>query len=375
MRNAKKLFLMGLLLPGLAGYAAPRPAPPPATVVVEPVKRITKSAPKEYIGNEVATDKVDIPSRISGFITGIKFKEGSLVKKGDLLFTIEDTTYRAKVQAAKAKLNQVNAELKYAQSNFDRQKKLANKNAVSQSNFEDAKRLVEYNKAKYDEYKADLLDAENNLSYTKIYAPITGRIGKVQHTIGNYVSPSSTALATIVSVDPIQVKFAVSERDYLNLFKNADEPNANLDISIKLANGKLYGSRGKIAFIDNMVDSDTGTIAIWVDFPNPDMKLQPGGYVTVLLSELLSDKLLGVKLTAALTDKKGNYVFVVDKDNKVQRRDVELGDVVEDQNIVKKGLKADDLVIVDGTHKVRPGDTVKPVRPGEFAKKTGKVNK
>lgn len=348
---------------------------PPPMVIVEPVRLVTKSAPKEYIGNEVATDKVDIPSRISGFITGIKFKEGSLVKKGDLLFTIEDTTYRAKVQAAKAKLNQVNAELKYAQSNYDRQKKLANKNAVSQSNFENAKRLVEYNKAKYDEYIAEFMDAENNLSYTKIYAPITGRIGRVQHTIGNYVSPTSTALATIVSVDPIQVKFAVSERDYLNLFKNADEPNKNLDISIKLANGKKYGSRGKIAFIDNMVDSDTGTIAIWVDFPNPDMKLQPGGYVTVLLSELLKDRLLGVKLTAVLTDNKGNYVFVVDKQNKVQRRDVTLGDVVDDLNIVKNGLKMDDMVITDGTHKVQPDTVVKPVRAGSRGKKAGKVNK
>lgn len=375
MRYFKLFSIMGLLLPGLAGYAAPGPKPPPATVMVEPVQRITKSAPKEYIGNELAIERVEIPSRISGFITGIKFKEGSLVKKGDLLFTIEDTTYRARAQAAKAKLNQVSAELKYAQSNFDRQQKLANKNAVSQSNFEDAKRLVEFNKAKYEENKANLLDAENDLSYTKIYAPITGRIGKVQHTIGNYVSPTSSALATIVSVDPIQVKFAVSERDFLNLFKDVDKPNTDLDISIKLANGQKYSKKGKIAFIDNMVDSDTGTIAIWVNFPNQDMKLQPGGYVTVLLSELLSNKLLGVKLTAVLTDNKGNYVFVVDKENKVQRRDVELGDVVDNLNIVKKGIHADDLVIIDGTHKVRPGDIVKPVKAGELAKKAGKVDK
>lgn len=351
------LALLGLISNGVAQ----RPDAPPPAVIVEPVKEIAWSAPKEYIGTLVATDEVDLPSRISGFITGINFKEGSLVKKGDLLFTIEDTTYRAQVKAAKAKLDQVAAEVKYAESNYSRQKKLANKNAISQSNFEDAQRLLEFNKAKYAEYEAELLDAENNLSYTKIYAPITGRIGEVKHTIGNYVSPSSTPLATIVSVDPIQVKFAVSERDFLNLFKGTAEPEKNLHISIKLANGEMYNYQGKIAFIDNMVDPNTGTIAIWTEFPNPDLKLQPGGYVTVMLSERLKKKLLGVKLTAVLTDKHGNYVFVVDKDNKVAKCNIVLGDVVDSYNIIKSGLQNGVSVIIDGTHKVRPGALVDPL--------------
>ncbi len=370
----KFYFTLSILIGALSLNAAPQQAPPPV-VRTEAVREVDESEPKEYIGYVEATDEVDLPSRISGFITGIKFKEGSLVKKGDLLFTIEDTSYRAKANAAKAQVDQQVAELSYAVSKFKRHKDLNQKEIVSKSEFEDAIRLVQFEKAKYEQSKAELLDAENNLGYTKIKAPISGRIGEVKHTLGNYVSPSSTALATIVSVDPIQVKFSVSERDFLNLFRDVNKPNDKLRIAIKLANGKLYEKAGKIVFVDNKVDSDTGTISIWVLFPNPKLKLIPGGYVTVLLSEVLEKKVPAVKLSAILTDVSGNYVYLLGKDNKVVRRPVELGGVVRDLNIVKKGLSPGDVVIVSGTNKVRPGMQVKPVnanRPEKDEKKTKK---
>lgn len=338
------------------------PAGPPPSVIVEPVAEVSKTAPKEYIGNVVANSQVELPSRISGVITGVKFKEGSLVKKGDLLFTIEDTTYRAKAQVAKAKAAQNEAELQYAESNYERNRKLAAKSAISLSKFEDAKRLLEFHKAKCKETEAELIDAMNDLSYTKIYAPISGRIGENQHSAGNYVSPSSTPLATIVGVNPILVKFAVSERDFQNLFKDINAPNPNLKIAIRLANGDAYPHEGKIDFIDNMVDSSTGTIAIWAEFPNSELKLIPGGYVIVLLSETLQKKLTGVKLSAVLTDNNGNFVYVVGKDNKVIRRNVLLGDVVGSLNIIKKGLDPGEMVVVSGISKVRPGSMVTPVK-------------
>ncbi|MFA7232134.1 MAG: efflux RND transporter periplasmic adaptor subunit, partial [Victivallaceae bacterium] len=282
--------------------AGGRPPMPPPLVVVEPVAEVSHTAVKEYIGNVEASDEVDLPSRISGIITGIKFKEGSLVKKGQLLFTIEDTTYRAKTQAAQAKLAQAEAELKYAQSNYQRQELLARQNAVSQSILEDAERLVNLNKAKCDQCSAELLDAKNDLSYTKIYAPISGRIGEVKHTFGNYVNPSSQLLAKIVSIDPIQVKFSVSERVFLDMFKSVTAPNKNLNIRIQLPNGELYEQPGKVAFIDNMIDKDTGTISIWTEFDNHDMKLMPGGYVSVLLSENLTKPLPGAKQSAIMAD-------------------------------------------------------------------------
>lgn len=358
-------LIVVLLLPGaMALHAAGPPARPPAAVIVEPVVEVNSSPPREYIGNVAAIDEVDIPSRISGFITSINFKEGSLVKKGQLLFTIEDTTYRAQMMVAKAKLKQTDAEVRYAESNYERQRKLVDKNAVSQSNYEDAERLIEYNKAKYEQSKAELLDAENNLSYTKIYAPMDGRIGENKHSVGNYVSPNSTPLATIVSVNPIHVKFAISERDFLNLFGNVNAPHNDLIISINLANGTCYKYPGKVDFTDNMADSDTGTVAIWAEFPNPNLTLIPGGYVTVMLSKKLKKKLLGVKLSAVLTDRNGNYVYVVDTSNKVCRKNIETGDVVGSLYIVKSGLAKDELVITGGTSKVRNGELVKPVRAG-----------
>ncbi len=338
---------------------------PPPVVTIAPVTEITKTAPKEYIGTVKAIEEVDLPSRISGLITGIKFKEGSLVKKGDLLFTIEDTSYRAKAIAAQTKVDQLAAELKYAESNYQRQKRLASSDAVSKSNYEDAQRLIDATKARYEQNKAELMDAENDLSYTKIYAPISGRIGEVKHTYGNYVTPTSTYLAKIVSVDPMQVRFSISERDFLNLFKNINSPNPDIAIAIRLSNGEEYAIPGKVAFIDNLVDNETGTISIWTEFANPDMKLLPGGYVTVLLSEKLKQSYPGVRMSAILSDRDGNYVYVVDKEGQATRRNVKVGEVVGSNIVITSGVRLGEMVITDGTHKVIPGVPVKPVVAGK----------
>lgn len=357
-----------ILLLGISqAAAAPGPGQgPPPTVKVTTVQEIQESEPKEYIGNVEAADEVDLPSRISGFITGINFKEGSLVKKGDLLFTIEDTSYRAKANAAQALLDQSSAELSYAISNFKRYNTLNEKKVVSESEFEDARRLIKLKKAVYDQRKAELLDAKNDLGYTQITAPISGRVGEVKHTLGNYVNSSSEPLATIVSVDPIQIKFSLSERDFLNLFKDVNTPNDKLRVSVKLANGEIYQETGHIIFVDNKVDADTGTISIWLSFPNPGLKLIPGGYVTVLLSERFAKKKTAVKLPAILTDVNGNYVYALDKDNAVVRRPVKLGGVARDLSIVEEGLKPGDVVIVSGTNKVRPGARVNPINENEL---------
>lgn len=341
--------------------APAKPQMPPPLVVVEPVGLVKTSAIKEYIGNIEAVDEVDIQPRISGFITGIKFKEGSLVKKDDLLFTIEDTTYKAKAMAAKASLDQADAELEYAESNYKRKKILAEKNAVATSTLEDAERLVKFHRAKCEQSKAELLVAENELSYTKISAPITGRIGEVKLTMGNYVSLNSPPLAKIVSVDPILVKFSLSERTYQNLFKTYKAQNSQLDVTIKLSNGDIYPERGKIAFVDNMVDNNTGTISIWVEFKNPDMTLIPGGFVCALVSEKLKAPLPGIQLSGVLTDNKGSFVYVLGPDKIPIRRNIKLGEIVGNYYSITSGLKEGEVVIIDGTHKVIPGVAVKPL--------------
>lgn len=338
-----------------------QPQMPPALVVVDKVKMITKETAKEYIGNIESIEEVDIQPRISGFLTDIKFKEGSVVKKGDLLFTIEDTSYRAKAIAAKAALDQAKAELEYAESNFKRQKLLAGKNAISKATLEDAERLVKFHRAKCAYEKAELMNAENELGYTEISAPITGLIGEVKKTRGNYVSINSPPLAKIVSIDPIQVKFSISEREYQNLFKTYKAKNDNLGIKIKLSNGDVYPEKGHVAFVDNMVDSDTGTISVWVTFKNPKRTLIPGGYVCAMVSENNHKPLPGVKVSGVMTDNKGSYVYILGPKNVPVRRNIELGDMVGSYYTVRKGLKDGEMVIVDGTHKIIPGLPVKPV--------------
>ena len=203
--KAALLGMAGLLSLSAAAADKPagKPAQPIASVLVEPAVEISESTTRTIPGRLEAIEEVSLIPRISGNINSIKFNEGDMVKKGQLLYELEDTTYRAQMLAAKAKVDQCKAELNYAKINYDRQKTLEQQQAVSKSTYDDAERLYNLNKAKFAEAEASLLDAENNLSYTRIYAPITGRIGKVTLTVGNYVTPSTGELVDIVQIDPI----------------------------------------------------------------------------------------------------------------------------------------------------------------------------
>ena len=363
----RKKLLLAITLLSFIGFssnvvAGPPPKLPPPSVDIEKVNFIETFEAKEYVGNIEAIEEVDLQPRVSGYITQIKFKNGQYVKKGDLLIQIEDTTYKNKVMSAKALLEQANAEFSYADSNHKRKKRLFKKDTVSKATFEDAERLLQRQKAKNDQMKADLLDAENELSYTKITAPIAGRIGKVIQTVGNYVSLSSPPLAKIVAMNPIWVKFSLSEREYQNLFKIYKVQGDHIDINIELANGDKYSEKGKIAFVNNVVDRNTGTIAVWVELKNSDMLLIPGGYVTALVAEKMKTPIPGIKESAVMTDRRGNYVYVLGADNIPVRRDIELGELVGHLYIIKKGLKTGEEVLVGGIHKVMPGKPVTPIR-------------
>ncbi len=331
------------------------------TVAVEAVREIDESAARKYVGQLEAVEEVELLARVSGNITSVKFKEGDLVKPGQLLFELEDTTYRAKAQAAKAVCDQIKAELKYAESNYERQKGLYDKSATSKSTWEDAERLYFLTKAKYEAAAAELMDAENNLSYTKITSPIAGRIGKMTYTQGNYVTISSNTLADIVQIAPIYATFAISERDFLTLFGDVETMKEKANIRLLLADGSTEVGAGKVALVDNKVDSDTGTMMVWAVFENQDHKLIPGGLVTVELSRKTEKKFPAIRLSGLLTDQAGSYVLVVGGEGKVERRPVELGSMVGDFQLILKGLKPGETVIVDGTHKARPGAVVKTV--------------
>lgn len=351
----RSVYLLTALALGTGNLMAQRPQQPAPMVGIAKAEVVEERAVRNYVGNIAASEEVQLPARVAGILTSQNFIEGGIVKKGDLLMTIEDTTYKAKVDQAKAALDQIEAELKFATSNYKRQKGLADKDTISVATLEEAIRLIALMKAKYDGAKAILAEAENEFSYTKIYAPIDGRIGKIRYTYGNFVNGSSGPLADIVKVDPIYIKYYISERDFLNLFKTNEEMKETASMSITMANGKQFNGKGKILLVDNKVDERTGTIAIWATFDNPEMMLIPGGYVTVSLSEKSDTKQIGVPLSAILTDRAGSYVYVPDADNVAARRDVVLAEVVGDKQIIKSGLTPGEDVITSGNHKVMPG--------------------
>lgn len=281
-----KWFYGAALFVAVIGLQAAAPEALPPLVTVEKVASISESAGKRYVAHTEAIEEVELRARITGYIQAINFKEGDLVKQGDLLFELEDTTYRAQVQAARSLLDQIKAELKYSEDNYHRQKTLRESSAVSQSTLDDAVRLNSLNKAKLHGAEADLLDAENNLSYCKIYAPITGRIGRVTQTLGNLVTPSSEKLADIVQISPVYVNFALSERDYLSLFGNVETLRQRGNLRLTLSDDSIFTHPGRVAFIDNRVDIGTNTLSVWAVFDNPEGMLIPGGYVTMILSHV-----------------------------------------------------------------------------------------
>ena len=357
----KDRWILGaIFFTAVAGLQAAPSAQPIPVVAVEKVQSISESPGRKYVGHTEAIEEVAIRARVSGYIQSVKFKEGDLVKKGDLLFEIEDTTYRAKVDSARAILDQSEANFVYAEANYKRQKSLRGSNAVSQSTLDEALQLYSSGKAKVHGAKADLLDAENNLSYCKIYAPISGRIGRVTYTSGNYVTPSSDKLADIVEISPIYVSFAISERDYLSLFRNEKTLKEDGHIRLLLSDGSPYQSPGKVTFIDNKVDTSTNTLTVWATFDNPKEQLIPGGYVTVILSRKTTRSYPAVRLSAIMTDQNGNYIYLVDKDNKVVSRPVTTGPLVGSMQVLHTGATPGETVIVGGTNKVHPGAVIRP---------------
>lgn len=329
------------------------------SVRVEKVSETDSTEPKVYVGTVAASETVDIVARINGVMWKSAFREGSLVKKGDLLFQFEDTIYKENVNVAKATLKQNLAELEYMTREKNRYEKLYKSNAAAQTTYEDSLRSYLVYEAKRDESKANLALAENDLSYTKIYAPLSGRIGRNIYSEGNYITPEKGVLATIVQFDPIKIKFSMSEADFFRHSRNGTLSSAGLEIV--RADGKVYSGKVKVDFIDNQIDTKTGTLMIQLEGENPEMELIPGGYVMVKFREKFAKPLPSVSVTALMTDGTHHYVYVVTPENKVERRNITIGPQVRDRQIVLTGLKKGESVIVGGINKTKPGEQVNPV--------------
>jgi len=354
---------------------AQQAAPPPAVGVAKAEMRpITQSA--EYLGRIQAVNRVVIQSRVTAFLTERRFTEGGEVKKGDLLYLLEQGPFKADVQAKQGAVAQVEAQLKNANLALDRAAQLLKTSAGTQATYDNAQANVESQKAQLLSAQAQLRQSEINLDYTEIRAPIDGKIGQTTVTEGNVVSPSSGALTTIVSQDPMYVVFPVPVRTVLEVReKLAKEGFDALLVRVRLPNGRIYEHAGKLDFLNNTVSSNTDTLTLRATIANPgdpsnkqgSRELLDSELVTVLLQGTEPVSMLTVPRTALLTDQGGDYVFVVDAENKAQRRGVKLGtDATPTLAVITDGLKAGDLVIAEGIQRVRPGQPVSPapITPG-----------
>src|ERR1700686_1195041 len=360
---------MVLLVAGCGDNKQPNPAasaPPPAVTVVKVTAAEIKPA-TTFTGRIEAKNKVDLRARVDGFLEKRLFTEGADVKEGELLFVIEKGLYQAAVDQAKAAVETAESTLKLADLDVDRQAQLFQRNVTAQATLDQATAKQGEAHGNMLAQKAALEKAELQLSYTDIKSPISGRVGRASVSVGNFVSPSNGALATIVSQDPIYASFPVTQREVLAVRKQqAASKGGEYVIYVQLADGRRYPSAGKIDFLDNTVNQGTDTVQVRAIFANPDRVLVDGQLVTVVAEEGKGESALVVPQQALQVDQTGPYVLVVDKDNKIQIRRVEAG-VARGANIViRKGLAENELIVTEGIQRVRPGQIVAPTeaKPG-----------
>jgi len=356
--SAVLIAMLTVVSPERAAYS--QGAPPPAVTVKAVVNRpVTDTG--TYIGRVVPIERVEVVARVPGFIEQRNFTEGQIVKKGELLFRIEQDTYKASVDQqaanlAKAKANEVNANLQ-----LERNQALVKSQAVPQATIDQLAAAEQGAKADILQAQALLEQAQINLGYTEIRSPIDGKIGIAKFTVGNLVQPSSGPIATIVSQDPIYVTFQPSEADvlaYKRWLAQTDRKNPHLTVHIRLPDGTIYPHPGLTNFLDVQVQPDTDTVTVRAQLPNSDGLLIPGGVVGVVVDRGTPVESLLVPQSAVLLDQAGHYVLVVDDAKKVEQRRVTTGIEQGRDIVITQGLKAGEIVIVEGVQKVRPGQVV-----------------
>lgn len=347
----------------MSSYAYAGDGGPGATVPavsVEAVRSLTQSDPKVFVGTVSGMETVGIVPRVSGTLWKVAFQEGAIVREGDVLFEIEDTVYKANVLVAEALIQQAEADLELAKKDHERNTELLRSRAISTQAYDTTLATQLLKEARVEEAKANLILKQHDLEYCRIVSPLTGRIGEKAYSEGNYITPSSGILATVVRYQPSKVQFSVSESDFFRYFNGHAEVNG-VDLSIIRANGKQYTGSSRIDFVDNIVDRQTDTLMISLECDNPDDQLLPGGFVQVQLSEKYATPVPAISLSALMTDGSTHYVYVIAADETIERRLVEISDVIGRYQAVRSGLRAGERVVIGGINKVSPGMKVRPV--------------
>jgi membrane fusion protein (multidrug efflux system) len=338
--------------------SAGRPAP---SVIVAAVAEREIDPPVENIGRVEALEAIDLRARVPGFVEKIGFAPGAFVKKGDVLFIIEPARYEAAVAAAKAQLARAEASRQQALITRDRNADLVSRSATARSALDDAQAALNVAEADVAGAQASLSKADLDLSYTRIAAPISGRIGQPLFTTGNLVGTDSGPIARLVQVDPIRVVFSVPEGDVVTYRQTQSLQKSPRRLTLTLPNGAAYDQEGKIEFVGPEIDPRTGTATVGVIFPNPDGVLMPGQFVKLAVGSQQVATGPAVAQSAVLQDRDGRFVYVLTSDNKVQQRRIETGAKLGDFWAVSSGLKAGEKIVIQGTQRLTDGIAVQPV--------------
>ena len=363
---------------GAAAAEGTQAAPPPAPVTVTTVEPRDITTWEEFSGRLEAIDRVEVRPRVAGAILAVHFREGALVKAGDLLVTIDPAPYQAAVAQAAGQVGSAQAKLDLAKVELDRGQRLSDNRTISQSDFD--QRAGTYSEAQADlkAAQATLQTAQLNLDYTQVRAPIAGRVGKLAVTVGNLVAAGSAspALTTLVSVDPIYASFNASEdvvTKALSQLPTGDgvaPPVDQIPIQIGTTNDDGTPLTGKLQLIDNEVDAASGTVGVRGVFDNPGGRLIPGQFVRVRMGQPKPENRLLITERAIGTDQDKKFVFVVGADNKVAYRQVTVGGTSDGgMRIIEAGLKPGERVVVNGLQRVRPGAVVDPQPEQKVASK------
>lgn len=316
---------------------------------------------QEYSGRLEAIDQVDVRPQISGKLIAVHFKDGSLVKKGDLLFTIDPRPFQAELNRAKAQLAAAEAQVTYSTSNLSRNRRLIESNAVAHQELEQAENEARTASANVQAARAAVESARLNLEYTRITAPVSGRISRAEITAGNVVSAGNGAqvLTSIVSVARLYASFDVDEQTYLKYL--SDQNNAaQIPVSMGLANEEGFSHAGVISSFDNNLNATSGTIRVRATFDNPKGSLLPGLYARIRLGGGQPRAAILISPTAIGVDQDKRFVVVVNSKNQTMYREVKLGTVQNGLQIVESGLQAGERIVVNGLQRIRPGDPVTP---------------
>jgi membrane fusion protein (multidrug efflux system) len=375
------IALAGAVL-ATSALGQPMPSGPPPVGVLK-VERRAMTDTYEFNGRVQAINSVNIVARVTAFLEKQLFTEGTDVKKGDLLYVLERAPYQAAVDVQKAAIAQAQAQLENGKAELWRKQQLVEKNSGTQQAVDSALATQRSETAQVQAAQAQLEIAQINLDYTEIRSPIDGRIGRTSVTVGNFVSPATGSLTTVVSQDRMYVTFPVSTRRAIELREEYSKDGGfdAVKIRLRLPDGRIYGQIGKVDFVNNAIAQDTDTVIVRGVIPNPVLGSQTAGgvnlreliadeFVTVLLESVKAKQVVAVPRAAILSDQEGSYVYVVDDQNIARQRRVRLGQLTPETAGIADGLKEGEQIIVEGIQRARPNAPVTPAPAATIASRS-----